>query len=436
MRSIKTKMMVVVCLIVAISLLAVGGTVSVLMYTSSISSLEKTMSETAVVAADLVCEYLETYKTVANEAGLVARLSNSEISRADKKGIIDAKVAQYGFLAGDITDASGRGAFSDINVSDQDYFKTAMQGTACISNVLLSKSLNQYVVIVAAPLWDLGKINTKVVGIVYFNVDVKGLSNITNQIKVGNTGSAYMLDKDNYTIAHSNLKLVQERDNTREGVKTDSQLKSLSKLEAKMTSGEAGFGIYKYGGTSKILAYAPVDMGQGWSIAVNAELNEFLQSTIMAIIVTLVLVVISIIIGILISIKLANSITKPIVLIENAAAEMAKGNFDVDVKYESRDEIGGLANSMRKMIMSTKSIILDTARGLNEIASGNFDIAPTAEFIGVYEGIEKAISKIAVDLSDTMLQIKMATDQVASGSDQVSSGAQALAQGATEQASS
>lgn len=133
---------------------------------------------------------------------------------------------------------------------------------------------------------------------------------------------------------------------------------------------------------------------------------------------------------------IARGISRPIAQIEEAAAHMAKGDYDIEILHHSGDETGSLAESMRKMIIVTKGIILDTSRGLDEVAKGNFDIAPTVEYVGVFKRIETALEGIIGGLSDTMAQIDIASEQVSSGSEQVSSGAQALSQGATEQASS
>lgn len=436
MKSIRTKMILVVCLLIGSLLLIVGGTVTVMMYKSSIASLEKTMTETASVSAELIYESLLTYEAVAKEMGSIARLSSADVPLAEKTSIVNDRIKQYGFLAGNIADPSGKGVLYDIDIADRDYFIAGMKGETTISNVLLSRSLNKYTLIVAAPLWQDGVPNTKVVGVVYFNVDAAKLSDITNKISVGETGGAYMLDRDNFTIAHKNPQLVLDRDNTIENLKTDPQLESLVALESQMTAGKSGFGIYSYNGVRKLIAFAPVETGQGWSIAVNAELNEFLQSTYTAIIVTAVLVALAILIGIVASVMLANSITNPIIEIKAAAVKMAEGDYDVDVSYKSNDELGSLAQSMRGMIDMTKSVILDLTRGLDEISGGNFNISPRVEYIGVFEKIKFAMVKIICDLSGTLSQIQQATDQVASGSEQVASGSQALAQGATEQASS
>ncbi|MEG1874672.1 MAG: cache domain-containing protein, partial [Angelakisella sp.] len=361
MKSIKTKILLVVCQLVAISLLLVGGTVTVLMYTSSMQSLNKTMSETAGVAAKLVFEYLETYKAVANETGLVARMSDPKISLTDKRAILKDKVELYKFEAGELYDATGKSVTGEGSIANQPYFQSAAKGTTVVSNVVLNETLNKYCVTVAAPVWKGGKSGSTVAGVVCFSLDALKLSDITNEIKVGSTGSAYLLDAENYTIAHKNPDMVTGRDNTLLAFQTDEQLASLVALETRMTAGEQGFGTYAYNGVNKILAFAPVPGGQGWSLAVNAELSEFLRSTLIAMVVTVVLVVGAILAGVIISLLLANSITKPIVAVKNAAVEMAKGNFDIELTHTSRDETGVLADSMRQMVSTTKSIIMDTA---------------------------------------------------------------------------
>lgn len=142
------------------------------------------------------------------------------------------------------------------------------------------------------------------------------------------------------------------------------------------------------------------------------------------------------IVAICLALFTSRSIGKPIAEIEKAAKEMSKGNYDIDISYDSKNEIGQLVESMHTMIGVTKAIIVDVGRGLNEISLGNFDISPEVEYIGVFAPIETSIYGIISSLSDTLSQIQVSSDQVSSGSDQVSSGAQALSQGTTEQASS
>jgi signal transduction histidine kinase len=58
----------------------------------------------------------------------------------------------------------------------------------------------------------------------------------------------------------------------------------------------------------------------------------------------------------LIIVGLSNKAMKPIVLLNNATQEVAKGNFDVVVVNDSQDEIGQLTDSFNKMTKELKSI--------------------------------------------------------------------------------
>ncbi|CEQ00658.1 methyl-accepting chemotaxis protein [Paraclostridium sordellii] len=145
--------------------------------------------------------------------------------------------------------------------------------------------------------------------------------------------------------------------------------------------------------------------------------------------------ILSILAGVVICIYITKSLKQPIEELEAAANKMAVGDFDIDINYESKDELGSLSNSMRLMSNNTKDIINDTIYVLSEISSGNFNVNPKADYIGVFKNIEASVCKITDDLSETMEQINLASEEVGTASNQVSSGSQMLAQGATEQAS-
>ncbi len=435
MKSIKTKMIVTICTMLLISVGLLGGIVSFLMYFSSIDTLKETLAETSKVAQSLVATSLDEVTATAKETGLIPSLSDSNVDITQKKEICNSRVQQYGFLMGNIVDVNGRGILSEVDVSDRDYFQTALKGEVAISNVLLSRSLNQYVITIAAPLWENGQFNSKVVGVVYYLVDANVLSDIVKPIQVGQHGIAYILDKDNYTIAHPTI-TVDKRDNTLELVEQNPELKNLAEIEKKMTNGESGTGTYSYNGTKKIVAYSPIDNNLGWSLAVCTNIDDFMQGTKTTVLITVLLMISVVAIGILLAFKLANSIAKPIKEIENAANQMAIGNLNVDVNYQSKDELGRLADSMRQSISALKQYISDIAYVTTEMAEGNFAVSISHEFEGDFKQIQTSILKMIQEVSTTLRQINIAADQVSSGSGQVSSGAQSLAQGATEQASS
>lgn len=127
---------------------------------------------------------------------------------------------------------------------------------------------------------------------------------------------------------------------------------------------------------------------------------------------------------------------KPIQELEGAAEKLKAGQLDVEINYESPDELGKLAGNFRQACKTLEVIVQDTSYLLGEMAEGNFNVSSNNPqiYIGNFKQQYESMSKLKHELSDTMTQINEASEQVASGSGQLASGAQALAEGATDQA--
>lgn len=170
------------------------------------------------------------------------------------------------------------------------------------------------------------------------------------------------------------------------------------------------------------------------------ELIDGLKKSLMQAIVTLVVLGgLSVIISIAFGTYITRSITIPLSELEIAAQNLAMGMLSsAEIEYNSKDELGSLADNMRGVVTALTNVIHDESYLLNEMANGNFNIQSRAadSYVGDFQQVRLSMNQIIDRLSNTLLQINQSSDQVASGSDQVSSGAQALSQGATEQASS
>lgn len=85
-----------------------------------------------------------------------------------------------------------------------------------------------------------------------------------------------------------------------------------------------------------------------WGDAVEKEIQIIIQPIVWLI--SLVFLV-----GVLVSVLLAHSITRPILGLTRVAEKISKGDLDTAVDIRSRDEIGGLADSLERMRSSLKA---------------------------------------------------------------------------------
>ncbi len=173
------------------------------------------------------------------------------------------------------------------------------------------------------------------------------------------------------------------------------------------------------------------------TIAAN-NYNDAMRSQKIQMTLSFVLALFAVVLAVIMAMLLIRAVVTPVQEMENAMKSMEEGDLKVTVQYESKDELGKLADSMRGTLKFLRDVIGDVDFLLTELSNGNFIVHSriTENYVGDYKSLLLSIRKLKNNLSNTLSQINEAADQVSSGSDQVSSGAQALSQGATEQASS
>lgn len=150
----------------------------------------------------------------------------------------------------------------------------------------------------------------------------------------------------------------------------------------------------------------------------------------------LILAAACLLITILLCIKITKSITTPVSAISQAAKELSNGNLDVMLPYESMDELGDLAHSVRETAAALRAYVQEMENGLHAIGNGKLNYQTQIEFRGNFVALADSMNQITQLLSHAILKIANAAEQVAGGSEQMAGGAQILSQGAVEQAGS
>lgn len=143
----------------------------------------------------------------------------------------------------------------------------------------------------------------------------------------------------------------------------------------------------------------------------------------------LLVIALSIVFGTAVALYLRRALGRPIAELTGVAQKIALGETDVEIKTESRTEIGLLANSFRDMITT----INQQTQTLQAISAGDLSVtvAPRSPDDRMGYAFIETINK----LNGMLAQINDLTRQVASESGQIASSAQSLARGASSQAS-
>lgn len=185
------------------------------------------------------------------------------------------------------------------------------------------------------------------------------------------------------------------------------------------------------------MASMAIQIDDALTNAQHSAVTQQSRNNIIMVVVIIAVMVIATIGVITMALKLIHSIVAPTEEVRNALVGFSEGNFDIEVEFESKNELGDMCEALRTSQRVLRALVDDECYLLEEMAQGNFDIKSKDRsiYVGGLKPVLESIRTINSNLSDTLAQIDLSAEQVSAGSEQVSTGAQALAQGATEQAS-
>ena len=158
---------------------------------------------------------------------------------------------------------------------------------------------------------------------------------------------------------------------------------------------------------------------------------------IMIVAMVIVLVIIATLVALNVSKVIIKGIVEPVDELKHAAAEMTQGRLDAVIDYESEDELGQLADSIREVQTTLGEYVREISDTLETIAAGDLtkDFRNITDFRGEFGSIKTSFVRILKDFNITLNRIQDAAADVDSGSDEIAGAAADLASGTSEQAS-
>ena len=265
-------------------------------------------------------------------------------------------------LNGNIT-AENNNENVGMSLTDRSYFKGAIKGKSNISEVLHSKVDGKVMVVLAAPIKDE---TGRIIGVFCNEFYTDFFVRFTSNIKIGETGYAYIIGNDGKVIAHPDK---NEIGNVPDNKKVQDIVKNIDSED----KSEIGMDSYTYKNHSKYVGYSYVQELK-WVLVVVQNIEEVNAPARLELYVIIGITILMIILSTIISILSARSITNPISKLTESMNRASEGELTSLCEYESKNELGQLSSNFNKMIKKLGS-------NYQELAQLNEDISATQEEI-------------------------------------------------------
>ncbi|GMQ56534.1 methyl-accepting chemotaxis protein [Vallitalea sediminicola] len=381
MKSIKSKLILVFCIIFIIAIGSLGIISYILSSNSLIDEKKEDLEVIAVQSAKIIESRINgqivNLGTVANND----IISNPNHSIEDKLTVLKEEVSRSGHLRMYIVDKTGNGPSTtgdNIDLSDKEYIKKSLEGESCVSDILISNvDSHSLVMAYSTPI----KYNNEIIGILVAIRDGSSLSELVSDITPGESGYSFVVNSEGIIVGHKDIELVTNRTNLyQESIENKNHLQ-LSKITKKMMNKEVGSGEYYYFGNHKITGYAPIN-NTDWSISVTALESEMLSRLSSLKTTLLIISIIILIIVFLLILRIGHMIATPIIMASRHAELIAKGNLTQDLPkrfLNRKDEIGLLSKSFENINKNLKLLIHNIIDTSQQVTSSSEELTATSQ---------------------------------------------------------
>jgi serine phosphatase RsbU (regulator of sigma subunit) len=245
-------------------------------------------------------------------------------------------------------------------------------------------SYNAPAAFMSSPIFD----GEECIGVLVFQMPIEKINNImTNneewsKMGLGESGETYLVSED-YTLRNQSRFLIEDR---QEYFKMIEKIGMDSSIIAQIRTFNSSIGLQEvrtegtiaalkgevdtrifpdYRGVEVLSAFKPLDIkGLNWVIMSEIDKDEAFKPVYKLRNSIWLFLAITLIFILLISYFASRMITKPIKSLTKTSRELARGNWDVEVKVEQNDEIGVLALSFKSMQQSLH-ILIDDLKVIN-----------------------------------------------------------------------
>lgn len=371
---------------------------------STIEQLSNSAKDHAKILSEQLNRDLSFILGVSENRALIGGMSYIEKHRYFKE-----RIQPHGYLRFGVADMKGMFEVYEkerltIDQSQNTFMQRALKGEALYSEPLLNEN-GEMVIVYMIPLMD----GNRQIGVVTALKSAELLSSIVSNYNYGETGYAYIINKDGKTVGHSDYSKILDQHNMITTAEDDPKLKEMADFLKTVVEKDEYNGNYKYEGNKKFAASAKIP-GKDWYFVNVIDEAEMIAPAKDMMGKTMLFGLPILLVGIILAFIVGKSISNPIGKLSGIINNFTTLDFrEVDNKVSQgllnkKDEIGTMSKSLIKMSDSVRSLLDNTLHTTEEI-------------------------------SDESSKINSISTRTASASDEIAKAIEDIAKGATSQAS-
>lgn len=295
----------------------------------------------------------------------------------------------------EMIDPSG-GLDDDYNPKERDWYIEAVKagGRTIWTEPYIDEGTHSTVITAARAYYH----NNQLIGVFGLDVSINTLLDMTNQIKIGDSGYAVVLNKAGQFISHPDKGQI--------GKQFDTAL-----FKKMIDHGEQGTIEYKNNGKDYLIAFVG-NAKTDWMIGGTVNIADFEKKAKAVFAPTTTTLAIILVLAVIVSLIITRKITNPIKEVLDRMKLIADGNLsDDDLVPRTNDEIAQLYSATNEMSHNMKDIL----KRINEVS----------ETVSIHsKGLTQTVNEVkigSVQIATTMQELATGTEKQAQQAGELSS---------------
>lgn len=401
-RHLRWQLIGLFVLVQAVLLLACGGVIAWLIYRMEVNSWQSRQGEVADNIAKTAATLLkdsESLVVFVGDMGSDRILKNPDIFTSmlrfnpglDEVALLDSKGAVLTSVAKD--EAVLTSVSSAVRVG---WYNAAVSGQRYVGDLQRSAQNAPYLV-VAVP--------ARGGNVVVARLQAAMLEKLINDVRFGNGGRAYILNRDGVLVAHTDSQVALKRQALAGRPEVEAVKAQPSQVLHKEYTNFQGV---------RVVGSAELIPEQGWMVF--AELpadNAYVVSKTAIFVVVAGLVVFGIAVSLGVNALLKKMVIRPVQFIQQGASEIGKGNFGYRIPVDRCDEIGQLAEAVNHMAGELQARETQLAQETEKLAAEVTERKRVERDLHLAkEGLEKRVQERTAELQLEINERKRAEQQL------------------------
>ena len=253
------------------------------------------------------------------------------------------------------------------------------------------------------------------------------LNDVISGINLGNTGMAYMVNREGVVTGHPNQSLALRQ------TSLDELSGGNKGAVERVTTGETGATEYSFAGEKMLVAFSPI-RGTQWSLVIQIPKSDYSHFITGAMLVSILATLAGLTISILLILRFARSISHPVKCVTDRMVALSNGDLHTEVlPVSTGDELEVMTQTLDATLESVNRYISDIQQVLTRVADGDLRTGPQVDYKGDFVLIRGSLHTITQSMNETLLGFRSAANRLTAMAEQLSGQSARLLQASMDQ---